>query len=86
MDELAHQLRVDPIDLRLRNEPDDDPASGLPFSTRRLRECLTVGAREFGWRRRNPKPRSMVDGNWLIGMGMAAGAYHTLRRPRPTYG
>ncbi|MGC7101742.1 xanthine dehydrogenase family protein molybdopterin-binding subunit [Amycolatopsis lurida] len=85
MDELAHQLRVDPVDLRLRNEPDDDPASGLPFSTRRLRECLTVGAREFGWRRRNPEPRSMTDGDRLIGMGVAAGAYHTLRSAAQAY-
>ncbi|BBC38482.1 Acylaldehyde oxidase [Streptomyces graminofaciens] len=75
LDELAHKLGVDPIELRRRNEPNEDPASGLPFSTRRLRECYTVGAREFGWHRRNPKPRSTRDGDWLIGRGMAAGVY-----------
>jgi xanthine dehydrogenase YagR molybdenum-binding subunit len=79
MDELAHELGVDPIELRRRNEPEDDESSGLPFSTRRLRVCYTVGAQEFGWDRRNPKPRSTRDGDWLIGMGMASGAYHTLR-------
>ena len=81
MDELAHELNIDPIELRLRNEPADDPSNGLPFSTRRLRECYTVGAQEFGWSRRNPQPRSTVDGDWLIGTGMAAGVYHTLSAP-----
>ncbi|GAB2975118.1 xanthine dehydrogenase family protein molybdopterin-binding subunit [Streptomyces pseudoechinosporeus] len=73
MDELAHKLDIDPIELRLRNEPEEDPSNGLPFSTRRLRECLATGAREFGWSRRNPKPRSTRDGDWLIGTGMATG-------------
>ncbi|WP_405813884.1 xanthine dehydrogenase family protein molybdopterin-binding subunit [Streptomyces sp. NBC_01390] len=79
MDELAHELAIDPIELRLRNEPDADESSGLPFSTRKLRECYSVGAREFGWHRRNPKPRSSRDGDWLIGTGMAAGVYDTSR-------
>jgi xanthine dehydrogenase YagR molybdenum-binding subunit len=72
MDELAHELGIDPIELRLRNEPGEDPSTGLPFSTRRLRECYTVGANEFGWRRRNPKPGVTRDGDWLIGIGMAS--------------
>ncbi|MFC9683856.1 xanthine dehydrogenase family protein molybdopterin-binding subunit [Streptomyces sp. NPDC056948] len=79
MDELAHELGIDPIELRQRNEPEEDPAEQLPFSTRRLRECYTVGAREFGWHRRNPRPRSTRDGDWLIGTGMAAGTYDVLR-------
>ncbi|MEJ8672962.1 xanthine dehydrogenase family protein molybdopterin-binding subunit [Streptomyces sp. MS1.AVA.1] len=81
MDELAHELGLDPIELRLRNEPDDDPSSGLPFSTRRLRECYRVGAHEFGWHRRNAKPRSMTDGDWLIGMGTAAAVHDSARGP-----
>ncbi|MER5802158.1 xanthine dehydrogenase family protein molybdopterin-binding subunit [Streptomyces mirabilis] len=81
IDELAYELGIDPIELRLRNEPETDPANGNGFSTRRLRECYTTGAREFGWDRRNPKPRSTRDGDWLIGTGMAAGIYHTLRAP-----
>ncbi|GAA2934524.1 xanthine dehydrogenase family protein molybdopterin-binding subunit [Streptomyces violaceus] len=62
MDELAHKLGVDPIELRRRNEPSEDEAKNLPFSTRRLRECYTVGAREFGWDRRNPRPVRPVTG------------------------
>ncbi|MFG3035173.1 xanthine dehydrogenase family protein molybdopterin-binding subunit [Streptomyces sp. NPDC048253] len=81
MDELAHKLGVDPIELRRRNEPSKDEAKNLPWSTRRLRECYTVGAREFGWDRRNPKPRSTRDGDWLIGLGMAAGVYDPGRYP-----
>ncbi|GEC09195.1 carbon-monoxide dehydrogenase large subunit [Streptomyces spinoverrucosus] len=81
MDELAHRLRIDPIELRLRNEPAEDESNGLPWSTRRLRECYTVGAREFGWHRRNPKPRSTRDGDWLIGLGMAAAVYDPGRMP-----
>ncbi|NEE03566.1 xanthine dehydrogenase family protein molybdopterin-binding subunit [Phytoactinopolyspora halotolerans] len=79
LDELAHELEIDPIELRMRNEPTQDPATGQPFSTRRLRECYDVGAREFGWHRRNPTPGVARDGDWLIGMGMAAGAYMTER-------
>ncbi|TQE31091.1 xanthine dehydrogenase family protein molybdopterin-binding subunit [Streptomyces ipomoeae] len=81
MDELAHKLGIDPIELRRRNEPNEDESKGVPFCTRRLRECYTVGAREFGWHRRTPKPRSTRDGDWLIGMGMATGVYDTLRAP-----
>ena len=77
MDELAHELRIDPIELRLRNEPGEDPSTGLPFSTRRLRECYTVGAKEFGWHRRNPRPGVTRDGDWLVGTGMAAAVYDT---------
>ncbi|MEV4579931.1 xanthine dehydrogenase family protein molybdopterin-binding subunit [Nonomuraea jabiensis] len=79
MDELAHKLGLDPIELRRRNEPAEDESSGLPFSTRRLRECYTVGAREFGWDRRRSEPRSRREGDWLIGMGMATGVYETQR-------
>ncbi|WAU81284.1 xanthine dehydrogenase family protein molybdopterin-binding subunit [Streptomyces sp. Qhu-G9] len=81
MDELAHKVGIDPIELRRRNEPSEDEGKNLPFSTRRLRECYTVGAREFGWNRRNPKPRSTRDGDWLIGLGMAAGVYDPGRFP-----
>jgi xanthine dehydrogenase YagR molybdenum-binding subunit len=81
MDELAHELGIDPVELRRRNEPESDQSSGRPFSTRRLRECYTVGAREFGWSRRNPRPRSTRDGDWLIGTGMATALYDTLRAP-----
>ncbi|MBT3155352.1 xanthine dehydrogenase family protein molybdopterin-binding subunit [Streptomyces sp. CHD11] len=79
LDELAHELGIDPIALRLRNEPAEDPSNGLPFSTRRLRECLRVGVDEFRWDRRDPAPRSARDGDRLIGTGVAVGCYHTVR-------
>lgn len=81
MDELAYRVDVDPVELRHRNEPSKDESTGLPFSTRRLRECLQTGAREFGWQRRPRAPRSVRDGDWLIGTGMAAGIYDTARAP-----
>ncbi|MFI8191968.1 xanthine dehydrogenase family protein molybdopterin-binding subunit [Streptomyces sp. NPDC085946] len=79
LDELAHELGIDPIELRLRNETAQDPSNGLPFSTRRLRECLRVGADVFRWDRRDPAPRATRDGDWLIGTGVAVGCYDTLR-------
>lgn len=79
MDDLAVRLGIDPIELRLRNEPDRDESANLPFSTRRLVDCLHQGASTFGWSRRNPTPRATRDGNQLIGIGMAAAVYHTTR-------
>ncbi|MBE1878332.1 xanthine dehydrogenase family protein molybdopterin-binding subunit [Myceligenerans pegani] len=79
LDELAHELGLDPLELRMRNEPADDPSTGQPFSTRRLRECYAAGAREIGWHRR--RPDGTRDGDWLVGLGMAAGAYPTERAP-----
>ncbi|MEH6677110.1 xanthine dehydrogenase family protein molybdopterin-binding subunit [Phenylobacterium sp.] len=72
MDELAEQLGLDPIELRLRNEPETDPETGKPFSTRQLVRCMAEGAQRFGWDRRNPKPGLVRDGRWLVGLGMAA--------------
>ncbi len=81
MDELAHQLGIDPVALRLRNEPDTDPVTGEPFSSRPLRQCLTEGARRFGWDTRPPEPRSMPDGSDLLGWGMAVATMDTFRFP-----
>jgi xanthine dehydrogenase YagR molybdenum-binding subunit len=75
MDELAVALNIDPVELRLRNEPQEDEFKELPFSSRSTRECYRVGAERFGWSRRNPKPRSMRDGLLLIGWGMASATY-----------
>jgi xanthine dehydrogenase YagR molybdenum-binding subunit len=72
MDELAWKLGVDPLQLRLRNEPDRHPTSGLPFTSRHLREAYQLGADAFGWRERAAAPRATRDGRWLIGQGMAA--------------
>ncbi len=75
MDELADQLGLDPIELRLRNHADVDPISGNPWSSKGLKECYERGAERFGWQGRNPEPRSQRDGHWLIGTGMATAAY-----------
>ena len=72
MDELAHELGLDPLELRRRNEPARDPTSGKPFSTRRLLDCYEEGARRFGWPERVPAPGTTRDGEWLVGIGMAA--------------
>ncbi|MGE0577317.1 molybdopterin cofactor-binding domain-containing protein [Reyranella sp.] len=72
MDELAVALDMDPIALRLKNEPEQDPEKEVPFSTRALIPCLTEGARRFGWDRRRKRPGSTRDGKWLVGMGVAA--------------
>ncbi len=75
MDELAVALGMDPVELRLRNEPEQDEFKKLPFSSRSTRECYRIGAERFGWSRRDPKPGSMRDGRWLIGWGMATATY-----------
>lgn len=75
MDELAAQLGIDPVELRLRNEPERDESEDLPFSSRATRECYRAAAEHFGWARRTPEPRSMRDGDMLIGWGMAASTY-----------
>jgi xanthine dehydrogenase YagR molybdenum-binding subunit len=75
LDELAVELKIDPIDLRLHNEPERDEFKNLPFSSRSTRECYRVGAERFGWNRRSPQPRSMRDGRRLVGCGMATATY-----------
>src|ERR1700738_5528171 len=81
MDELAYATGSDPVALRLINDTQTDPLSGRPFSTRAMRKCLTEGAARFGWDRRSPEPRSMRDGRYLIGQGMAAAIYTHWRWP-----
>jgi xanthine dehydrogenase YagR molybdenum-binding subunit len=76
-DELAVALNMDPIELRLRNEPEEDEFKKLPFSSRATKECSRIGAERFGWSRRDPEPRSMRDGRLLIGWGMATATYPT---------
>jgi xanthine dehydrogenase YagR molybdenum-binding subunit len=72
MDELAEKLDLDPVELRVRNEPSEDPEKHIPYSSRHLIACMQEGARRFEWDRRNPKPGQIRDGRWLVGMGMAA--------------
>jgi xanthine dehydrogenase YagR molybdenum-binding subunit len=81
LDELAESLQVDPVELRRRLEPEKDPTSGLPFSSRHMLEAYRRGAERFGWDRRNRKPRGLRDGDWLLGQGVATGTYPYYRMP-----
>jgi xanthine dehydrogenase YagR molybdenum-binding subunit len=80
IDELAGACGVDPVELRIRNEPDVDPGSGRPFSTRNLVACLREGADRFGWAARDPRPGARRDGEWLVGCGVASSTYPARRR------
>jgi xanthine dehydrogenase YagR molybdenum-binding subunit len=75
LDELAYELRIDPIELRLRNYAEVHPQTGLAWSSKALRVCYQVGAERFGWSRRSPEPGSMREGRWLVGYGMAGVTY-----------
>lgn len=81
MDELAYKLNMDPLQLRLINYAEEDPQSKKPFTGKHLRECYTRGAEKFGWSKRNPEPRSMREGNQLIGWGLATATYPGNRAP-----
>ncbi len=81
MDELAIACGLDPIELRIRNEPAVDPESGHPFSSRNLVACLREGAQRFGWAQRDPQPRARRDGPWLVGTGVAASTFPVMQFP-----
>jgi xanthine dehydrogenase YagR molybdenum-binding subunit len=81
MDELAAQLGPDPIELRIRDEPEKDPICGLPFSLRNIVEAYRAGAERFGWVRRDPKPGARREGDWLVGMDCATATYPYYRMP-----
>lgn len=72
MDELAEATGIDPVDLRRRNIPDEDPTRGVPFSSHTMAEALDRGAAAFGWNRRVAEPGAVREGDWSIGMGMAS--------------
>ncbi len=75
LDELSYELGMDPVELRLRNYAEVHPQTGLPWSSKALRECYQVGAERFGWARREPAAGAMRDGRWLVGYGMAGVTY-----------
>lgn len=79
MDEIAYQLNIDPLELRLINYSDIDKSSEKEYSSKELRKCYLKGAEQFGWNQRNPKPRSMKRGNKLVGYGMATGIWDANR-------
>jgi xanthine dehydrogenase YagR molybdenum-binding subunit len=81
MDELAVACGIDPIALRIANEPAEDPEKGIPWSSRNLVACLREGAERFGWADRDPTPGTRRDGRWLVGTGVAASTYPAYRSP-----
>jgi len=81
LDELAEKLELDPIELRRRIEPEKDPTTGKPFSSRYLIEAYDKGAEQFGWDKRSRTPRQRREGEWLIGMGCATATYPYHRFP-----
>ncbi|ELZ9928704.1 aldehyde oxidoreductase molybdenum-binding subunit PaoC [Cronobacter malonaticus] len=79
MDEMAEKLGIDPVEFRIINDTQVDPAHPERFFSRRqLVECLRTGAAHFGWHQRNPQPAQVREGDWLIGLGMAAGFRNNL--------
>lgn len=81
MDELAVACDIDPIELRIRNDPDTDPETGNPWSGRHLVECLRTGAARFGWPQRNPVAGQQLIGDWFHGLGVAAATYPVMMMP-----
>ena len=81
MDEMALACGMDPVEFRIKNEPEKDPETGHPFSSRSLVECLLEGARRFGWQRRAVRPGRKREGEWYVGTGVASSTYPTRRRP-----
>jgi xanthine dehydrogenase YagR molybdenum-binding subunit len=81
IDEMALACGIDPVEFRLRNEPEAHPETGRPYSTRRFVECLREGAARFGWETRDPRPRLRRKGDWLVGEGVAGSMYPSPRLP-----
>ncbi|HXT17173.1 MAG TPA: xanthine dehydrogenase family protein molybdopterin-binding subunit [Gemmatimonadaceae bacterium] len=81
MDEMAERLGMDPIEFRLKNYAEEDPEEEKPWSSKSLRECYAIVADGFGWKHRDPKPRSMRENGVLIGMGMASSTYPVKQMP-----
>lgn len=75
MDELAHALQIDPVELRRRNDAMREPIKGLPYSSRSLMQCYDSAAESFGWAKRDARPGAMREGDWLIGWGCATAFY-----------
>lgn len=79
IDELAYALRMDPLELRLKNYAETDPQRNLPYSSKFLKEAYELGAEKFRWKERNSTPRSIKDGEWLVGYGVGSGVFGAFR-------
>ncbi|MCA9210420.1 MAG: xanthine dehydrogenase family protein molybdopterin-binding subunit, partial [Planctomycetales bacterium] len=80
LDELAVELKMDPLELRMRNYAEQNPEKELPWSSKSLKECYQQAADKFEWHKRLPEPGSMKDGRWLLGWGMATATWPTHRK------
>ena len=81
IDEMAYKLKIDPLEFRKINYAEKDPETGKPFSSKALRECFEAGAKKFGWEKRKMEPRSMRDGDLLVGWGTAIGTWGAYQAP-----
>jgi xanthine dehydrogenase YagR molybdenum-binding subunit len=81
MDEMAIRCGLDPVEFRIRNEPDIDAETGLPYSSRNLVACLREGASRFGWDGRDARPRVRQEDRWLVGTGVASSTFPVIRLP-----
>jgi xanthine dehydrogenase YagR molybdenum-binding subunit len=79
LDELSYKLKMDPIELRLKNYAEVDPENGKPYSSKFLKEAYQLGADRFGWKNRNPIPASMKEKGWQVGYGMSTGIFGAFR-------
>ena len=79
LDELSYKLKIDPLELRIRNHADRDPENGKPYSSKFLKEAYELGADKFGWYKRNPVVQSMKEGQWQVGYGMSSGLFGAFR-------
>ncbi|MDR4308552.1 xanthine dehydrogenase family protein molybdopterin-binding subunit [Chelatococcus sambhunathii] len=81
MDELSYKLKLDPLELRLKNYAEADQNDGKPFSSKELKAAYETGAERFRWSKRSPEPRSMKEGRELVGYGMATGCWEAMMQP-----
>jgi xanthine dehydrogenase YagR molybdenum-binding subunit len=79
IDEMAYKLNMDPLEFRLKNYTETDPERNRPYSSKYVREAYQKGAEQIGWFKRNREPRSMKDGEWLVGYGMSTGVFNASR-------
>ncbi len=79
MDEMAHAIKMDPIEFRILNYAETDPQRNLPFSSKFLKEAYQLGADKIGWQKRKAIPGSIKEGDWLVGYGMGSGVFNAGR-------
>lgn len=86
LDELAHKLNMDPLELRIRNHADSDPEKNLPWSSKYLKECYELGSQKIGWKNRPSVPRTMMEEGMLVGYGIGTGVFSAMRWPATARG